>query len=196
MKQTIFETRQRAEELLREAINIWRQSDDDDKLEGLENDPVLKLMITALAYQTNESISDLEMMKTDVLEEYAHLLTPYEVGHAVPATAVIETALQESVAALEVNEQSVFTLNGTDFTFLPLLKTRLLNAKVASVVRLDGRRFKCMLDFSVWLRLCHQQPQFPRPHCQRRRTAVTACPTMGLFRVAVAPLFRFGYDPL
>ena len=149
MKQTIFETRQRAEELLREAINIWRQSDDDDKLEGLENDPVLKLMITALAYQTNESISDLEMMKTDVLEEYAHLLTPYEVGHAVPATAVIETALQESVAALEVNEQSVFTLNGTDFTFLPLLKTRLLNAKVASVVRLDGRRFKCMLDFSA-----------------------------------------------
>ena len=72
MKQTIFETRQRAEELLREAINIWRQSDDDDKLEGLENDPVLKLMITALAYQTNESISDLEMMKTDVI--YSEIL--------------------------------------------------------------------------------------------------------------------------
>ena len=33
MKQTIFETRQRAEELLLEAINIWRQSDDNDKLE-------------------------------------------------------------------------------------------------------------------------------------------------------------------
>lgn len=149
MKQTIFETRQRAEELLREAINIWRQSDDNDKLEGLENDPVLKLMITALAYQTNESISDLEMMKTDVLEEYAHLLTPYEVGHAVPATAVIETALQESVSMLDVNEQSVFSLNGTDFTFLPLLKTRLLNAKIASVVRIDGRRFRCTLDFST-----------------------------------------------
>lgn len=55
MKQTIFETRQRAEELLREAINIWQQSDDNDKLEGLENDPILKLMITALAYQVNES---------------------------------------------------------------------------------------------------------------------------------------------
>lgn len=149
MKQTIFETRQRAEELLREAINIWRQSDDNDKLEGLENDPVLKLMITALAYQTNECISDLEMMKADVLEEYAHLLTPYEVGHAVPATAVIETALQESVSVLDVNEQSVFSLNGTDFTFLPLLKTRLLNAKTASVVRIDGRRFRCTLDFST-----------------------------------------------
>ena len=65
MKQTIFETRQRAEELLLEAINIWRQSDDNDKLEGLENDPVLRLMITAIAYQTKESISDLEMIKTE-----------------------------------------------------------------------------------------------------------------------------------
>ena len=148
MKQTIFETRQRAEELLRESINIWRQSDDNDKLEGLENDPVLKLMITALAYQTNESISELEAMKTDVLEDFAHLLTPYEVGHAVPATAVIETVLQESVPSLDVNEQSVFSLNGTDHTFLPLLKTRLLNAKIASVVRIDGRRFRCSLNFS------------------------------------------------
>ena len=76
MKQTIFETRQRAEELLREAINIWQQSDDNDKLEGLENDPILKLMITALAYQVNESISDLEAMKDEVLEEYAQLLPP------------------------------------------------------------------------------------------------------------------------
>ena len=41
MKQTIFETRQRADELMREAINIWRQSDMNDFLEGLETDPVL-----------------------------------------------------------------------------------------------------------------------------------------------------------
>ena len=91
MKQTIFETKQRAEELLHEAINIWRHSDDNDKLEGLENDPIMKLMITALAYQANENISDLEVMKAEVLEEYAQLLTPYEVGHAVPATAVVST---------------------------------------------------------------------------------------------------------
>ena len=60
MKQTIFETKQRAEELLREAFNIWQQSDDNDQLVGLETDPVLKLMITALAYQINENASVLE----------------------------------------------------------------------------------------------------------------------------------------
>ena len=134
--------------MLREAFNIWRQSDDNERLEGLETDPVLKLMITALAYQTNESTSDLEALKTEVLEEYAQLLTPYEIGHAVPATTVVETALQDSVSELAVTDQSIFTLNGTNFTFLPLLKTRLINAKVNSIIRMDGRRFKVMIHFS------------------------------------------------
>ena len=83
MKQTIFETKQRADELIQEAISIWRQSDMNDFLEGLENDPVLSLLMTALAYQMNELVSDLELMKTEVIEEYAHLLTPYEIGHAL-----------------------------------------------------------------------------------------------------------------
>lgn len=149
MKQTIFETRQRAEELLREAINIWQQSDDNDKLEGLENDPILKLMITALAYQVNESISDLEAMKDEVLEEYAQLLTPYEIGHAVPATAVISTALLDPISELELNSSCSFTLNGTDYKFIPLLKTRLLNIKDISIVRIDGRRWKVTMNFST-----------------------------------------------
>lgn len=149
MKQTIFETKQRAEELLREAFNIWRHSDDNDKLEGLENDPVLKLMITALAYQANENASDLEAMKAEVLEDFAQLLTPFEVGHAVPATAVVETALQDSVDELVMNAQSTFLLGSTNYAFLPLLRTRLLNAKVSSVIRMDGRRFKCSIHFNT-----------------------------------------------
>jgi hypothetical protein len=40
-------------------------------------------------------------------------------------------------------------LNGTNYTFLPLLRTRLLNAKVNSVVRMDGRRFKVTIHFNA-----------------------------------------------
>ena len=146
MKQTIFETRQRADELMREAINIWRQSDMNDFLEGLETDPVLSLMLTALAYQMNEA-GDMEMLKTEVLEEYAYLLTPYEVGHAVPATAVIETALQDTIPEMELTPQSEFTLTGTPYTFIPVLRSRVMNAKVRSIVRMDGRRWKVSLLF-------------------------------------------------
>lgn len=132
---------------MREAINIWRQSDMNDFLEGLETDPVLSLMLTALAYQMNEAVGDMEMLKTEVLEEYAHLLTPYEVGHAVPATVVLETALQDSIQEIELTPQSEFTLAGTSHVFIPVLRSRVMNAKVRSIVRMDGRRWKVTLQF-------------------------------------------------
>ncbi len=147
MKQTVFETRQRAEELLREAVNVWRQSDRNDALEGLENDPVMRLLITALAYQANESASDLEEIKQEVLQDFANLLVPYEVGHAVPATAAVQLALEDGVQEIVLNENSEFTLEGTAYTFIPLLETRLLNARVRSISRIDGRRWKVSLTF-------------------------------------------------
>ena len=147
MKQTVFETRQRAEELLREAVNVWRQSDRNDALEGLENDPVMRLLITALAYQANESASDLEEIKQEVLQDFANLLVPYEVGHAVPATAAVQLALEDGVQEIVLNENSEFSLEGTAFTFIPLLETRLLNARVRSISRIDGRRWKVSLTF-------------------------------------------------
>lgn len=147
MKQTIFENKQRAEELMREAIRIWRESDHGDQLEGIEHDPVFSLLMTALAYQSNETESSLEQMKSDVLNDFARMLTPYEVGHAIPATAVIETSLQSGISDLELNEQHVFTLPETDARFISLLQTRVLNASIRSVVRMDGRRWKVSLKF-------------------------------------------------
>ena len=147
MKQTIFENKQRADELMREAIRIWRESDHGDQLEGIEHDPVFSLLMTALAYQSNETESFLEQMKSDVLNDFARMLTPYEVGHAIPATAVIETSLQSGISDLELNEQHVFTLPETDARFISLLQTRVLNASIRSVVRMDGRRWKVSLKF-------------------------------------------------
>ena len=110
MKQTIFETRQRTDELLRKAIEVWQKSDQSDRFEGLENDPVVSLLITALAYQANETESELEQMKADVLAELANALTPYDVGHAIPASVVVETTLNKDVPEMEIDASNVFTL--------------------------------------------------------------------------------------
>jgi len=149
MKQTIFETRHRAEELLREAIQIWEQSDRSDFLEGLDEDPVFSLLMTALAYQANEVEDELEHMKNDVLEDFARMLTPYEVGHAIPATVVIETALQSGLPEVELTERHTFMMSDSNIQFMPLLRTRVLNASVRSVVRIDGRRWKVSLAFDM-----------------------------------------------
>lgn len=149
MKQTIFENKQRADELIQEAIRIWRESDHPDQLEGIEQDPVFSLLMTALAYQSNELENELEQMKSDVLDEFARMLTPYEVGHAIPATAVVETALQTGVSEIELSDRHVFTLVESGASFIPLLRTRVLNMTIRSIVRMDGRRWKVSLKFDT-----------------------------------------------
>ena len=145
MKQTIFENKQRAEELMQEAIRIWRSSDHPDQLEGIEQDPVFSLLLTALAYQSNELENELDHMKAEVLEEFSRMLVPYEVGHAIPATAVIQATLQPNLPHLELTQEHVFTLTDTESSFIPLLKTRVLNVTIRSIVRMDGRRWKVSL---------------------------------------------------
>ena len=144
----IYETRQRAQELLNEAIAIWRQGVQSERLEGLENDPVVSLLMSAVAYQGNETDSNIEMLKTEVLDEFVHMLTPYPLGHAMPATAVISAQLQDHITEWEVNSNAMFLLADTGFRFMPVLHTRVINAQINSVVRVDGRRWKVELDFA------------------------------------------------
>ena len=53
MKQSIFNTRQRAEEIIKEAVTIWQHGFNSEQLEGIEQDPVFSLFLTALAYQVH-----------------------------------------------------------------------------------------------------------------------------------------------
>lgn len=142
---SIFETRQRAQKLLKDAVAIWRKSDQSDYLEGIENDPVFSLLMMAVAYQAGETDSEIERLRVDTLDELARMLAPYEIGHATPATLVVSTALQQGVSELETDANTLFQLAA--HPFIPLMKTRVLDAQVGSVIRLDGRRWKVRLDF-------------------------------------------------
>ena len=146
MRQKIFETREKADQMLRDALAIWRQSDRVDALEGIEKDPVFSLLMMALAYQSAEADSEVERLKAEVLDEFARMMVPYEQAHPIPASAVVETALQDNLSELTLNDSLVFRL-GEDYPFIPLLATRILNAEVHSIVRLDGRRWKVSLRF-------------------------------------------------
>lgn len=149
MNQKIFETRQRAEELLQEAIEVWRQSDESERLEGLENDPVFKMIITALAYQANELESDIARFRHDVVSEFYDSLLPYQAGHAIPATVALETALQGDTPDIVMTSDMGFALGDGEFIFSPVLATHLYNMHVLNVARIDGRRWKVSIEFPV-----------------------------------------------
>ncbi|MEG1865597.1 MAG: hypothetical protein RR331_01810 [Bacteroides sp.] len=148
MKQTFFETRQRVDELMKEVLSIWKRSDQSEHLEGLEDDPVLSLLMTALAYLSNESDNDIERLKDNVLEDYARMLIPYHLCHAKPACTMIKTSLSKGAKKIELDEKTTFTLGSTSFQFMPIIKTTVLGGKVESVIRIDGRRWKVSMSFS------------------------------------------------
>ena len=81
MRQNIFNTRQRAEEIIKEAVAIWQRGFNSEQLEGIEQDPVFSLFMTALAYQANEIDNEIEQLQEEILDELTRLLIPYEKTH-------------------------------------------------------------------------------------------------------------------
>lgn len=148
MAYSIFETRQRAEDMLSEALAIWRQSSHADSLEGLEKDPVFGLLMSAVAYQANEIDNELERIKQDVLDEYAAALVPYDLGRATPASVVVTTQPADGLASIRLSSSSLFHITNGRIPLMPLLTTRVLGVSVAGVRRLDGRRWQVRLKFA------------------------------------------------
>lgn len=142
MRQNIFNTRQRAEEIIKEAVAIWQRGFNSEQLEGIEQDPVFALFLTALAYQANEIDNEVEQLQVEILDELTRLLIPYEKTHPLPATALVEVQLDDRIPELTLDQRCGFILPDTDYTFIPILKTRAINAEIQSVVRIDNRRWK------------------------------------------------------
>ena len=147
MRQKIYATQQMAEELMKEAIAIWKQGNQAEHLEGIDKDPVVSLLMTALAYQEYIAEGELERLKAEVLDDFAQMLIPYELTHAVPASTIIQTSTEENVAEMELGSQNAFQIGGSGCSFIPLLKTKIFNASVKSIERLDARRWRVTLNF-------------------------------------------------
>lgn len=147
MKHAIFTTRLRAEEIIKEAVAIWKQSFQSDKLEGIADDPVFSMFITALAYQANEMDVEIEGLREDILKEFAQMLVPFDKLHAIPASVVVQGVLEEHVPEQQLNQRTTFVLRDAPYSFMPLLQTRLINCHVSSVIRQDNRRWKVNVEF-------------------------------------------------
>lgn len=142
-----IEIRQRTEELMRQAYLIWQSSDYAEHLEQLDDDPVFRMLMTAMAYQFNDIDSHIEFAKHEVMNDFANMFIPCNVDMVRPTTVVVENQTSEGVAEVLLDDRSVFTEHSSDLQFMPLLKTRVLGANVNRIVRLDGRRWKVSVSF-------------------------------------------------
>ena len=147
MRKKIFATGELAKELQKEAIAIWRMGSNEDNFDGLENDPVVSLLMTALAYQEYTADNELSRLKDEVLEDFSRMLIPYELCHAKPASVLVQTNTDSNVSKVSLHSNTSFTLSESKFNFMPLLETTVYNAKIDSIVRLDARRWQVSINF-------------------------------------------------
>ena len=147
MRQRLFATGQMARDLQREAMAIYRQSNNEEYFEGMENDPVVSLLMTALAYQEYNADNELSRLKSEVFEDFSRMLIPYDLCHANPASVLVQTGTDDNVNTVSLHAGMSFSLSENRFNFMPLLDTTIYNANVESVVRLDARRWKVTLQF-------------------------------------------------
>lgn len=147
MRQKIFATQQMAKELQKEAIAIWSQGIHEEYLEGMEKDPVVSLLMTALAYQEYAADNELERLKEEIMDDFSQMLIPYELCHAVPASVLVQTAPEGKVGKIALGADQTFGLSENKFNFIPLLNTSVYQVALRSVVRMDARRWKVSLSF-------------------------------------------------
>ena len=122
-------------QLIKEAIEHW---DEKGELREIDSDPVVKLLFSALAYQSHSITREIATLKDQVVTEFRNKLIPYHLIKPFPAFSVIETKLGKNkdnsinpLTSFYVDEKCVFTFGKSKIPFAPLFKTKIIDAKIS-----------------------------------------------------------------
>ncbi|MFR9650575.1 MAG: hypothetical protein SNG35_00930 [Rikenellaceae bacterium] len=147
MDQLLYETKSRADELLKAAIDVWSANHNIDQIEGIESDPLFRLLLMAMAYQGEELRSEWESSRSNLLNDLVSRLSPYVEPESIPASMILHSDPHNGVPSVTLDSNCNFKLSGVGLNFIPLFSVRLISYELLRVTRLDGRRWKVSLRF-------------------------------------------------
>ena len=132
----------------------WESGNPNSPLYGMDKDPLVSLLITALAYQECQIENDIERFRTGMVSELEEQMLPYHLLKANPSIAMICTAKTPgNPARCLVGDSTEFTVlkesfqSSVNLKFRPLFESNIIGATVTSFTRLlDG---KCKLTLEV-----------------------------------------------
>ena len=124
---------QHRRQLLKEALEHW---DEKGELTDIETDPVVKLLFSALAYQSHSISRELSTFKNQVVTEFRNKMIPYHLIKPFPAFSVLETRIGKNkdmiipLTSFIVDETCVFEFGKNKISFAPLFKTKIIDAVI------------------------------------------------------------------
>ena len=150
------------DELMKEAIAVWHKegmdpTDSDTPLYNLHNDPITKLLLGAVNYQSNSISDDISSFRHDLADECLDLAAPYYLSAPIPAIGMLQTAKGRTMG-LKNNERTIldgdisFTFSkdiGTkriSFPFMPLLSIAVMDLTIRSVEKVERNRWRLEIE--------------------------------------------------
>lgn len=133
---------------IEEAISVWRKDgqdpfNNDSEFFSINKDPVVQLLMGAVAHQGGLIGDSIDRLRDDIVERYLELATPDGVNRATPSVALMQIAKNVRVGASNIeptylDENVSFKVGKNNaqsdgYTFLPLFRTRVVDAEVVSV---------------------------------------------------------------
>lgn len=131
----------------------WDGSNPNSPLYGLERDPLVSMLITALAYQERQIENDIEQFRNGMVAELEEAMLPYHLTKANPAIAMMCTAKAKgNRARCLVGDSTVFTIQKesfrerTNINFSPLFESNIIDATVTELSQALNGKWKLTLE--------------------------------------------------
>ena len=121
-------------EIISKALELWEEK---SELRDIEKDPIVKLLLSALAYQSHSVLKEMETLKEETINEFRNKMIPYYLIKPFPAYSIIQTKIKENLkdklvplTTYWVNEQSSFEFGKKKYPFVPLFNTKIIQATI------------------------------------------------------------------
>lgn len=150
------------DELLNEAIALWNKegmdpTDSDSPLYKLHEDPISKLLLGAVNYQSNSIFDDITAFRNDLAEVCLDMAAPFYLNSPRPSIAMLQTA-KGHVKGAKNHERTVLDGNiafvfskevGTKrhtIPFMPLLSVAIMDLSLRSVEKVSRNRWRLEIE--------------------------------------------------
>ena len=132
---------------------LWDGSNPNSPLYGMDKDPLVSLLITALAYQEQQIETDIEHFRKGMVAELEDFMLPCHLTKANPAIAMMSTAKAKgNRARCLVGDNTVFTVQKesfrerTSYNFRPLFESNIIGATVIELSQSLNGKWKLTLE--------------------------------------------------
>ena len=131
----------------------WESGNPDSPLYGLDRDPLITMLITAMVYQQQQIESDIERFRSGMVSELEDAILPFYLTKATPAIAMMCSAKAAG------NNDNYVVGQGVDFSiqkesfqtretlhFCPLFESNVIGAEVKAVEKQPDGKYKLTLE--------------------------------------------------